>query len=352
MLHMIGKDCAMYASASKRLVQAFMAVVVAVALAGIFGLATTQTAHAASVKASSSTTAKAKKFASYKATTGSTKSSAKPLASIKIKGITGLKYSANSTTKFAKTGKATKAASKGIEYITVKLPASKVKTYNIYYRVYLKGYGWMGWAKNGAKAGTKGNKMYITALQVKLVKKTATQPNTDRAAYAGKNGFVKKITGNTAVDIAIKSVAKSNGMNLEKCMAWAASYVQYGPGSVAPTTTAQFTAAMQKDLAAKTMPRYEDGEWKKGHGDCYTFSVTGAYYAKYLGYKAYVGVGQYASTGATTDPTVWKPYSWTVVKKDGQKVIFDMNHNVLSITPAAPIAANDGKPVYEHFRQL
>ncbi len=40
----------------------------------------------------------------------------------------------------------------------------------------VQNYGWMGWAKNGAKAGTQGKSLRIEAMQVVLVKKGAPAP--------------------------------------------------------------------------------------------------------------------------------------------------------------------------------
>jgi hypothetical protein len=69
-----------------------------------------------------------------------------------------------------------------IETIEIKLTGEMKKYYNVYYRVYAKGYGWMGWAKNGKSAGTEHMNRRIEAIQVTLVKKKAKAP---AAKYKG-----------------------------------------------------------------------------------------------------------------------------------------------------------------------
>ena len=43
--------------------------------------------------------------------------------------------------------------------------------YDIYYRAHVEDYGWLGWAKNGASAGTIGLSKRLEAIEIKLVEK-------------------------------------------------------------------------------------------------------------------------------------------------------------------------------------
>jgi lipoprotein-anchoring transpeptidase ErfK/SrfK len=52
-----------------------------------------------------------------------------------------------------------------------KLNGNLKATYNLFYRVKVKGFGWMGWTKNGKSAGTTGYGRTVTAVQLRLVKK-------------------------------------------------------------------------------------------------------------------------------------------------------------------------------------
>jgi hypothetical protein len=57
--------------------------------------------------------------------------------------------------------------------------------YDIYYRTYVAGTGWLGWARNSGRAGTESYAKRVTAVQVLLVKKgDPAPPNAyGRAAY-------------------------------------------------------------------------------------------------------------------------------------------------------------------------
>ncbi|MBR3316673.1 MAG: hypothetical protein IKG21_02475, partial [Atopobiaceae bacterium] len=57
------------------------------------------------------------------------------------------------------------------------------KKYDVYYRVHAQRLGWMGWAKNGAKAGSEGQSRRAEAVQVVLVPKGAAAPG---ATYRGQ----------------------------------------------------------------------------------------------------------------------------------------------------------------------
>ena len=70
-----------------------------------------------------------------------------------------------------KNGKAVGSYS-DIEAIQVKLTGKLAKTYDVVYRVYVRGVGWQARVRNGATAGTsKGRK--VESMRVQLVKKTA-----------------------------------------------------------------------------------------------------------------------------------------------------------------------------------
>ena len=73
-----------------------------------------------------------------------------------------------------------------IQAIKVYLSGDVSKKFNVYYRVYSKSYGWMGWARNGTSAGTKGLKQAIGAYQVRLVAKGSKAPGSIKGAYKTK----------------------------------------------------------------------------------------------------------------------------------------------------------------------
>jgi len=70
-----------------------------------------------------------------------------------------------------------------MEYIQMQLCDGAEKSYDIYYRVHAAGFGWMGWAKNGAKAGSSGFGKELQAYEVVVVKKGAAAPGSTSNAY-------------------------------------------------------------------------------------------------------------------------------------------------------------------------
>jgi hypothetical protein len=65
----------------------------------------------------------------------------------------------------------------------MRLTGEMAEHYDVYYRVHVAGTGWLGWAKNGAAAGTRSYSYRNTAVQVVLVKKGERPLMSGRAAY-------------------------------------------------------------------------------------------------------------------------------------------------------------------------
>ena len=76
-------------------------------------------------------------------------------------------------------------AGKRVEAIQVKLTGDLAAEYDVYYRVYVNGYGWMGWASNGAPAGSTGQAKPIEAFEVVLVKKGEVGPSSEDVQHQG-----------------------------------------------------------------------------------------------------------------------------------------------------------------------
>lgn len=77
-----------------------------------------------------------------------------------------------------KSGKTVGVSGKRIEALQFKLTGKIAKSYDLYYRTYIYGVGWLGWAKNGATSGGPGLKKPIAAVQAKLVAKGAAAPKS------------------------------------------------------------------------------------------------------------------------------------------------------------------------------
>ena len=60
---------------------------------------------------------------------------------------------------------------KKIEEIQMKLTGEIEEYYDIYYRVHVQGFGWLGWAKNGESAGTENLNFRIESFEIKIIEK-------------------------------------------------------------------------------------------------------------------------------------------------------------------------------------
>ena len=67
---------------------------------------------------------------------------------------------------------------RAVEAVRLRLTGSLAKDYDVYYRVHASNIGWMAWAKDGGEAGTTGMSCSLEAIQIKLIKKGASHPDT------------------------------------------------------------------------------------------------------------------------------------------------------------------------------
>lgn len=65
-----------------------------------------------------------------------------------------------------------------VEAVRLRLTGSLAKGYDVYYRVHASNIGWMAWAKDGEEAGTTGMSCSLEAVQIKLIKKGTSHPDT------------------------------------------------------------------------------------------------------------------------------------------------------------------------------
>ena len=72
---------------------------------------------------------------------------------------------------------------RAVEAVRLRLTGSLAKDYDVYYRVHASNVGWMAWAKDGEEAGTTGMTYSLEAVQIKLIKKGASHPDTSGYSY-------------------------------------------------------------------------------------------------------------------------------------------------------------------------
>lgn len=58
-----------------------------------------------------------------------------------------------------------------MEAVQIKLTGQISKVFDIYYRVHVSDFGWLGWTKNGEAAGTTGGSKQMEAIQIRLMHK-------------------------------------------------------------------------------------------------------------------------------------------------------------------------------------
>jgi len=82
---------------------------------------------------------------------------------------------------------------KRLEGICIDLTDELKEKYDVYYRVHIQSYGWLGWACNGQPAGSEGLAKRLEGIQIVLVPKGAAAPANSYGGITSVNGnaFVK-----------------------------------------------------------------------------------------------------------------------------------------------------------------
>ena len=65
-----------------------------------------------------------------------------------------------------------------LEAICIKLTGKAAQTYDVYYRVHVQQFGWLGWAKNGQQSGSAGYSYRLEGIEIRLVKKGGPAPGS------------------------------------------------------------------------------------------------------------------------------------------------------------------------------
>ena len=161
--------------------------------------------------------------------------------------------------------------------IKIKLTGDMADYYDVYYRVYVNGYGWLGWAKNGEKAGTSGASYNISAVQVKLVAKGASAPGSTGSHFISTSSSTKlkmmvraqKYSSTSKYLILVDRSAKKVGIFTGKKGNWKLKYYWsccVGKAST-PTISGSYTVGIKL---------YSFGE-SKGYSCYYATQISGNY---------------------------------------------------------------------------
>lgn len=80
----------------------------------------------------------------------------------------------------------TTGRSRSLQAVRFRLSGELAEEYDVYYRTHVATIGWLGWAKNGASAGSVGYDLAIEAVQVVLVSKGGRAPGTTTGCYLSR----------------------------------------------------------------------------------------------------------------------------------------------------------------------
>lgn len=123
---------------------------------------------------------------------------------ISYKVLTGSKWSSS----WVKNGSSVGKDGTKIQAVRIKLTGTASKYYSIFYRVKTRGTSWLGWASNGAKAGTSGILRDLSDLEVVIRKKSKTAPGSSEAAFITDGSM----TANYSLTKASGSVSKADDL--------------------------------------------------------------------------------------------------------------------------------------------
>ena len=201
--------------------------------------------------------------------------------------------------------------------IKMSLTGEMAQKYDIYYRVYIGGLGWLGWAKNGEKAGLTYSSLKINAVEIQIVPKGADAPGDTTDRFVSGNDTKMKLlakaqsisssTGylilvdRSACKVAVFSGAKNN---------WRLKYYWsccVGKAST-PTISGSYTTTGYK--------AYSFGE-SKGYSCYYATQIKGNY--------LFHSVLYYPYTNTIKDGTMGKAVSHGCIRltKTNAKWIYD-----------------------------
>ena len=192
------------------------------------------------------------------------------------------------------------ASNKRISAIRISLTGEAADYFDVYYRVYLPGFGWLHWTSNGAFSGSTGLGYNIQGVQVRI-----------RAIGKGAPG--KTITtffdGSSYSSVQKKAMAvlKSTGGTLKGAYNWGTG-IKYYKNTPKP--------ASGKDH----LTYYANYAYTYKRGNCYGKAASFCMMARLLGYTCNFREGYVVSkTGGLAE------HGWTEIYINGEKYVVDVS---------------------------
>lgn len=122
-----------------------------------------------------------------------------------------------------------------IQAIKIRLTGELAEQYDIYYRVHITNGSWLGWTKNGGKAGSVDLQQRINAIKVKLVAKGGKAPGSTKNPYIVKPVLTYRSAFTNKGYSSYKAAGKTSGSKKNKTRITAISLKLTGsqlPGSI------------------------------------------------------------------------------------------------------------------------
>ncbi len=83
------------------------------------------------------------------------------------------------------------SSGKNVTALRMKLSGSISELFDVWYRVHVASYGWLGWTKNGSAAGSDSATYPVEAYQVRILRKDTAAPGTTKDPYI----YTRKLNG-------------------------------------------------------------------------------------------------------------------------------------------------------------
>lgn len=184
-----------------------------------------------------------------------------------------------------------------IDAIKISLIGEIAKYCDIFYRTYVDGVGWLGWAENNQIAGSNKINKSITNIEANIVLKGISSGLSNSMYYI------------ESLDKAMQKAHEVNnqlGRDLRKAFDYAKSitYSRYVPA----------------DTPSYGSENYANQGFDYHVGNCYVMSAVFSYLAKDLGYDAHQIGGLHSSNNQT--------HSWVEIDMNGTTYVFDPDFEV------------------------
>ena len=234
------------------------------------------------------------------------------------------KWSANGATS------GTLGQSRQIEAVQIKLTGMVADYCDVYYKVYLKSYGWLDWAKNGGSAGEIGLADQVEAIQIKLVKKGAAAPGSVKEPF--KFYVDPKVVARSRYPQACK-VLDEVGWDLKSAFDWSVK-LRYLKMSTDPSEGMRFFA---------------NQGFTNGCGNCYVYAATFCEMALALGYDAHMISGTVILRSGLPGPHGWVE----IDNYNGKTYVFDPDFESEMLQNGFAINYRDkGTWVYDNIKRM